>query len=92
MFSKYKNFIRLRYGWRIVLLSTGQANKGVSQMDSSDPLVILVVDRIDSLLTLAGDARTYADAGDFEGALRCMHGIVDRSLALASTIRTIGDK
>ena len=61
-------------------------------MDSSDPLVILIVDRIDSLLTLAGDARTYTDAGDFEGALRCMHGIVDKSLALASTIRTIGDK
>ena len=92
MFSKYKHFIKLRYGWRIVLLMSGQANKGVSQMDSSDPLVILVVDRIDSLLTLAGDARTYADAGDLEGARRCMLDVADKSMALASTIRTIGDK
>ena len=61
-------------------------------MDSSDPLVILVVNRIDSLLTLAMDARTYADAGDLEGARRCMHDVADKSLALASTIRTIGDK
>jgi hypothetical protein len=78
---------------RIDLVSSiVQANKRVSTMNPSDPIVALITTRIDLLVRQVEGAMSLAEVGDLAGATTALRAVADKSLDLVTTIRTIGDE
>ena len=60
-------------------------------MDPSDPLALLIDRKIAGLIKQSQEVKAVAEVGDMETARLGLHTLADNCLALATTIRTVGE-